>query len=159
MAEIISQIQAGEPYALALLVSGFSVLATVYSLRLQYRVWKWPYVWGTLERGGLQKVNSASVVSEQDYRADVSYTYEVGGKSYTGSRLSSMPITASHNATAVLERQLQGIEREGDKVKVYHDPKKPQKSFLIKGSPTQLIVTFGCLFLAVAVSLKCLREL
>lgn len=55
-----------------------------------------------------------------------------------------MAVVASHNAQAILHRQLESVETRGeDQVKVYVNPENPRKSCLINGSPAQLPVTLG----------------
>jgi hypothetical protein len=143
-----------DPLAIALVTCCVMVISTIYSLWYQYRVKNWPYVWGELEGAGLEKFGHENVKSDQEYRNKVSYHYEVKGKKYKGDRLSAMIVIASHNAKGVLEVQLRGIERRADKVKVYYNPAKPRKSYLINGSKGQVIFTVLMGVFAVAVTFR-----
>ncbi|MEE4361551.1 MAG: DUF3592 domain-containing protein [Pseudomonadales bacterium] len=133
------------PAAWSLLVSGFCVLAGLYSLLYQSRVRGWPWVWGILEGAAVKEAGGAEwAKAGQEYLATVRYLYEVNGRQFVGTRLSAMAMMASHNARALLDRQLEGVERRGDdQVKVYFDPRDPGQSYLINGSKTQLLVTLG----------------
>ena len=153
-----SKIASGDAYAIALCITVFCAIACIYSLYFQYRVWNWPSVWGKLLEADVEKIGGTDLVkSEQDYAANVGYTYTVKGRSYTGNRLSAMSVMASHNAQAVLHKQLKGIEVNSGKVRVYYNPFRPSKSFLIRGSGYQ--VTFTILMLAgtVVVSMRLLQ--
>jgi hypothetical protein len=155
---LVDKIQNTDPLAIAYLISIFCFLACIYSLYFQYKVKKWPSCLGTLIHGEVSKFGAnENELSEQDYSAEVRYEYEVNGKKYVGNRLSAMVVIASHNARAVLSKQLEGIERQGDKVKVYYNPNRAYKSFLINGSKIQVIFTISMLLFALAVSLRCLE--
>ena len=121
-------------YALAML--GYSF---VYQLRIR----TWPSTRGTLTKATLGKVGGTDlVVSRQEYAASALYEFDVGNITYRGSRISPWVLLASHNARFFLEKQLRGIERyEDGRVKVFFNPKNPNKSFLIRPSAPGLAVT------------------
>jgi Protein of unknown function (DUF3592) len=153
---LISQIQEGNKLAIALSVSGVCALASLWSLFFQYRVWNWPYTYGELLGSEVKAVGGKEwAKTDQDYHAVVDYRYQVNGIEYAGNRLSAMAMVASHNAKALLARQLKGVEFQEDQVKVYFNPENPKKSFLIRGSLTQVVVTligFG-IFFSIAVQM------
>lgn len=149
-----------DPEAIAFCVTGFCVLASVYSLFYQYKVSQWPSVWGVLKQGGVQKFGGPeSKVSDQSYVAKVKYSYEVQGESFEGSRLSAMTVVSSHNAQQLLKNQLKGVEKHGNKVKVYFNPNRPEKSFLINGSKFQVILTLAMMALMTSASVKILSKM
>jgi hypothetical protein len=147
---LISQIQEGNKFTITLGVSSFCTLATLWSLFYQYRVWNWPFTYGVLLGGEVKAVGGREwAKTDQNYHAVVDYRYKVNGIEYAGNRLSAMAMVASHNAKALLAKQLKGVEYQGDQVKIYFNPENPKKSFLIRGSLTQVIVTlvgFGISF-------------
>jgi len=148
---LISKILSGDTLAIAFCVAGFSVLATWYSFYFQYRVWNWPWVWGELLKGEVGRLGSGS---DRTYLARVEYKYTVDGQEYTGHRLSAM--SGSGNVTGLLETQLAETETNDDgKVKVYYNPKRPQKAFLIRGARRQVILTFLYFLGAFAVTVRC----
>lgn len=155
---LVAKIQAGDEKSLAFCITLFCVIGCVFSICFQYRVWRWPFVWGELIEAGIEKAGGTDLVkSEQDYIANTNYTYTVGSKEYTGKRISAMAIMASHNARGVLARQLKGIEISNNKVKVYYNPKNPQKSYLIRGSVFQVVFTAAMLLGMLAVSYRLLE--
>ena len=156
---LVTQLQNGNPYALGLLISGLSALAILFSLWRQYQVWNWPWVWGEMRKSGLTKATPASTPSDHSYMVELEYLYKVNGHSYAGKRLSAMQVVTSHNARALLQRQLDGVEAEGERVKVYYDPATPEQSFLIKGSWIQIVSSLCFLFIAFSVASKCLSSL
>jgi len=149
------------PAAWFLLLSGFCVLAGLYSLIFQYRVRHWPYVWGVLQGAAVQETGATEWTnSDQAYRAKVRYVYEVNGSRFEGHRLSAMTVVASHNAQALLQQQLERVERRGEeKAKVYFDPKNPTKSYLINGSMTQLLVTLALIAFMIWVGFLAMAKL
>jgi len=151
---------AGDPFAIGACVAAFCAAACVYSLFFQYRVWHWPHVWGVLGVAGKkQTLSSGTSMADRQYVARVSYTYDVDGQAYEGHRLSAMQVEASHNARAVLDAQLKGIERQDGRVKVYYKPGNPAKSYLIRGSLTQVVLTAGMMAAAIAVCHRFLEKM
>jgi hypothetical protein len=86
-----------------------------------------------LVTAGLSRFGATTwATTDQEYVTKALYQYRVGGVSYEGQRISPWVIVASHNARVVLEKQMASIQRlSGDKVKVFYNPKRPQKSYLV----------------------------
>lgn len=140
--EFIRDFQNKNPQAIALIFTIFCSLACVYSLILQLRIWRWPFVWGRLIEKKVTTFGNENSLSDQKYQNVVGYRYTVAGKEYQGKRLSAMVIVASHNSRGLLNNQLKAIQLRGNEVKVYHHPKRHNKSYLIKGSKAQFLSTF-----------------
>ena len=157
---ILLKLQNKDPIAIAFAVSSFCTLASIYSLYYQYLVRHWPFVWGELKHKEVDKFGGTeSVKSDQDYAVDVKYTYTVNDKDYLGNRLSAMVVITSHNLKQLLQKQLKGVETSNGKVKVYYNPKKPQKSFLINASKFQVTFTLAMMIFMFLISIKCLYKL
>ncbi len=132
--------------ALFVVVTFFCLFAGIYSLIYQLRVSRWPSVWGTLSHARTQELGGSEILeAKRDYRNRVSYSYNVNGKTYQGHRLSGMTVVTDHNAKALLENQLKGVKKKDGKVKVYYNPAKPSKSYLINGSVYQVVFTLAML--------------
>ena len=126
----------------------YAFLICGYSLIFQLLIRSWPGTKGQLLQLGLDKFGASNILAEQDYHADALYTYQVGTKTYQGKRVSPWIIIASHNARAVLKRQLSKVQTYPDgKVKVFYKPSNPAKSWLILPSKFGLVMTilFGFL--------------
>jgi len=101
----------------------FTVFGICYTPFDFIRVAKWPYTEGKLIKAEVTYFCS-------NYQPEVEYSYEVDGKSYNGKRLSRLMAYGMNEAA--YERQLEGIEYITENtVRVYYDPKKPKKSYLI----------------------------
>ena len=119
----------------------FSVML-FYSLLYQIRVARWPGTRGELTDEKLDVFGYAFDPSEKEYKASVSYTYEVDGKQYAGKRLSPWVFITNKNAKTLLNKQLDTIFRHSDgTVTVYYHPDKPEKSYLLKPGLTGKIIT------------------
>jgi hypothetical protein len=120
----------------------YTFLICAYSVIIQIRIRNWSNTKGELKHMGVDKFGASSILSEQDYRADALYTYQVEGKTYHGKRISPWIIIASHNAQFVLKRQLSKIETFADKkIKVFYKPSNPKKSWLILPSKFGVLMT------------------
>ena len=115
-----------------------------YSLIFQLRTRTWPSTQGELIETGVEKFGATDIVrSDQDYVSGALYNYSVSGTAYEGTRISPWVIVASHNAKFILEKQISSIQKFPDgKVKVFYNPKKPKKSFLIIASKVGIFITF-----------------
>ena len=93
----------------------------------------WPYTFGELENIGVSRFGAKEFVrSEQDYISKAMYQYKVSGVTYDGTRVSPWIIVSSLNSRGLLEKQMASVQRTTDgKVKVFYNPNKPQKSYLI----------------------------
>ena len=83
----------------------------------------------------------------------------MGDVSFRGKRLSAMVVVDSHNAKQLLNKQLKGIVIKDEKVKVFYNPKKPNKSFLINGSYTQVIFTVAMMIFMGLITIRCIERL
>lgn len=141
MEEFIDEVLAGDPQSIFLLVSWYFLLTASWSFLYCLRIRSWPSVTGVLKGKSLFSGYPDNVVSDQNYVAKVDYSYEVNGERYDGNRLSPFQMMVSHNARALLKLQMRGIEHCGpDQVRVFYNPRRPGKSFLIKPSPFGLLV-------------------
>jgi hypothetical protein len=113
-----------------------------YSVFFQLLIRSWPSTKGQLKHLGLNKFGAAIALSDQDYRADSLYSYEIEGKSYQGKRISPWVIIASHNAKFVLKNQLSNVDTFPDgQVRIFYKPSNPTKSWLILPSKIGVVVT------------------
>ena len=91
-------------------------------------VMKWPYVIGELKTAGTGPLGEPGQVA-----ARIEYVYEIEGIEYAGRRLSMW--TASGHVKKTIAKQLAKIEYVGkNRVKVYYNPRKPAKSYLVRES-------------------------
>ncbi|WP_339723022.1 DUF3592 domain-containing protein [uncultured Paraglaciecola sp.] len=113
-----------------------------YSVLFQLRIRRWPSTKGHLKHLGLDKFGAAIILSDQDYRSDALYSYQIAGKTYQGKRISPWVIIASHNAQFVLKKQLSKVQTFPDgRVKIYYNPANPGKSWLILPSQFGVFAT------------------
>lgn len=121
----------------------YALVLCLYSFVFQARTRSWPWVAGELLKAEVEEFGGRDlVVSEQDYTSEALYRYRVDDQELEGSRISPWVFVASHNARAVLKKQLESIQHlpEGG-VKVFYNPRKPQKSYLIVAGRLGLLVT------------------
>ena len=120
----------------------YFLLACSYSVWQQLATWRWPWTRGDLLQLSSDALSPAFTPDDINYTNKAVYTYQVGGKTYHGSRISPWVFTANHNARVLLNRQQKKIARlPGGQVRVYYRPDKPAKSFLIIASKTGVLVT------------------
>ena len=121
----------------------YAFIILLYSLMRQIKTASWPNTYGELFNGNAKIFGGTQwVKSNQDYVASTHYSYVVNGKEYQGHRLSPWVVVASHNAKFILEKQLRSVQKHSDgKVTVYYNPRKPEKSFLIKPGIRGQIIT------------------
>ena len=145
VSEMFDLAAAGDTQGIWFWAAVYAALVCGYSVFHQLRVRRWPSTMGRLERLGLRKFGATEWArSEQDYVGDALYTYRVDGTLYEGSRVSPWVVVASHNARALLSWQQRGVEHgEDGGVRVYYDPARPGKSFLIVPGRVGLVVTVG----------------
>lgn len=121
----------------------YTLIVCSYSVIFQLRTRCWPSVEGQLAELGVEKFGATDLIkSDQDYISNALYTFNVSGVDYDGTRISPWIFVASHNAKFVLEKQMSSIQRlPNGKVKVFYNPKKPQKSYLIIAGKVGLCIT------------------
>ena len=121
----------------------YMLCVCTYSLIFQIRMRYWPYTFGELKNIGVARFGAKVIVkSEQDYISKAMYQYRVSGVTYDGTRVSPWIIVASHNSRGLLEKQMTSIQRSADgRVKVFYNPNKPQKSYLIIAGQMGIAIT------------------
>ncbi len=121
----------------------YALVLCLYSFVIQVRTRSWPWAPGALQEAGVEQVGGRDpATSDRDYTSKALYHYSVDGQQLEGTRISPWVFVASHNARAVLEKQLQAIQHlpQGG-VKVFYNPSKPDKSYLIVAGRVGLLVT------------------
>ncbi|WP_077340242.1 DUF3592 domain-containing protein [Pseudocolwellia agarivorans] len=123
----------------------YALVVCLYSLIRQVLIKQWPVTKGVLQNASVKKSGDAElIVSEQNYKVDSLYTYQVCEKEYQGTRVSPWIIVASHNAKSLLTKQLSYIQKNEDgTVNVFYNPKKPKKSYLVKPGLFGMVVTLA----------------
>gem|GEM_PF-495812 len=117
-------------------------IACFYSLIFQIRMRCWPFVYGELLEVEVDKFGASISTSDQDFVARALYRYKVSGVNYDGTRVSPWLMLVSYNLRFLLEKQMSYIQRSSDgKVKVFYNPNKPQKSFLIIAGKVGIVIT------------------
>ena len=117
------------------LVAGYFFICGISGLLYWRRVRAWPQVSGQLIKSEIESVGLDLQTRDMNYHANLRYQYSVGGIDYEGKRLSPIQIVASTNMRALLRWQMRYItylEAGKDRIAVFYNPKKPQKSYLIK---------------------------
>ena len=114
-----------------------------YSLIFQLRTRSWPFTTGELVEAEVEKFGATDPVkSNQEYVSKALYRFTVSGVDYEGTRISPWVFVASHNARAILKKQMSAIYHYPDgKVKVFYNPGNPQKSFLIVAGRVGIFIT------------------
>jgi hypothetical protein len=139
---------------LAMFAAGiFFILWGGYEIMAGYASKKWPSAEGKVTSSYVQKqVRSIKDGSKKPtYYPKIRYQYSVGGKSYTGERISFSGGEGGEEkseAQAVVDRYL-----SGQKVIVYYDPKNPERAVLEKGFTWKTFMPFaaGLGFLVVGI--------
>ena len=108
------------------------LLAMASVALLEYSSTFWPKTVGVMQRGSAVRRDSSILGG----RSEAAYTYEVGGKNYTGQRVGFDP---SSREVPVLGVKDPRPPREGDEVHVYYLPFLPSFSLLVPGAPKSLI--------------------
>jgi hypothetical protein len=115
-----------------LLVVWFALAFTSYVRRAR----KWPSVRGRIVRSGAEEyqdnLRGSDDIVRTYYKPCVIYTYEVGGREYSGDRI-AMGITTSATSARPAERTAAKYP-VGREVDVYYNPQVPSESVLRPGS-------------------------
>ena len=121
----------------------YTLIVCTYSLVFQIRTRYWPSTLGELNDIRVKRFGPKVLITyQQDYTSKALYQYEVSGVTYEGTRISPWVFVASHNARFVLEKQMASVQRTTDgKVKVFYNPKNPQKSYLIIAGRMGIAIT------------------
>jgi hypothetical protein len=146
----------GGIFVLALLVLG--IYLVVFSLRSKKKAEEsqdWPAVPGSITAAEVKR----SVNRDEDgnesyaYYPKVEYTYQVGGETLTGKRLTFGGQVAQKNPASVQKN----LERYpvGGQVTVYYDPVKPSDAVLERqavGMKWSLVIGIICLVLSLCIA-------
>lgn len=139
---------AGDTRAVWFLAAAYTLIVCAYSLVYQLRMRNWSRTHGKLEGHEVTPFGTSGwPLSERSYKARAQYRYEVGGREYTGTRVSPWDVVASHNLRGVLRWQLRGLSfDENGRVVVFFNPRRPRKSVLILPSVGGMFATalIGC---------------
>lgn len=130
---------------LFIVVGVASLCAGIWNLARSLRSASWPSTSGVIDRA---EMGSNSDDDGVTYSADVTYHYEVGGTSYTGTRLSFGTMSASSDyARRILDRYPVGAT-----VRVYYSPDDPASAVLETGihGGTWICFSIGAMFILVA---------
>ncbi len=135
--------EAGEPKGVWFWVAVYTLTTCLYSVYFQLRTRFWPSTRGQLAYADIKKLGGSEWArAEQEYVTNALYEYEVAGKRYQGSRVSPWIMVASGGARFILQRQLASVKRFGDgSVRVFYNPQKPEKSYLIVAGKTGILIT------------------
>lgn len=136
-------------------IGAFAVAAGVNMLGVTRKAQAWPTTPGRIvERGVGEATTTASSRAGRYYEPKVKYTYSVGGKEYSGTRIDFN--RAAYNKDSAEKR----VAELPEQVTVSYDPQAPSESVLQPGGaglPT-LVIVFGGL-LAVAGAAMALSNL
>lgn len=143
----LNGLMAGDAAAIAQAAAGYFVLMGLWGVIHMYRVSRWPSVTGTVLSQGL-KGGDMAVDDETLFRLKVLYRYVVDGRVYENDQINSLHIGLSYNLRHLLRWQLRFVDwQDDDRVRVYHHPSKPQKSYLVVPGWRQLsfasVLCFG----------------
>ena len=125
--------KAGEKQAIIFFIALYCFLIMSISLFGQWRMRQWPSTIGKLITAGTRVFGAHDLSpSDTQYRANALYEFEIRGKKYQGKRVSPWIFITNKNASAILEHQLNSIDRQGDRVRIFYNPDNPKKSTLLK---------------------------
>ncbi len=133
----------GDKQSLLLIAAVYMLLVCGYSVLYQVRMSRWPGVSGKLRYLDIELFGARErALPNRQYHADALYEYRVDGRSYENSKISPWVMVASHNVRFLLHRQLRRVSvgPEGEVI-VYYNPRRPQKSALIKPGPVGQWIT------------------
>jgi len=138
----------GELQGIWFWASCYMLVVCLYSTYFQIQTRFWASTVGKIHNLGLKKLSHSNDLSEQQFRGNALYSYNVDGQTYEGTRISPWVFVTNHNAKGILLKQQAGIDMPTkDTVVVYYNPSKPKKSFLLKANKFGIVVT---VFTAVA---------
>ncbi|GAA6183361.1 MULTISPECIES: DUF3592 domain-containing protein [Alteromonadaceae] len=135
----------GEKQGVLFFVVFYLLIVCLYSFIKQILIRQWPVAKGTLLTASVEQSGVPQILlSDQEYKVNSLYAYQVSGKVYQGKRVSPWIIIASHNAKFILKTQLNKIKKNEDgSVNVIYNPKAPAKSYLLKPGVIGMVITFG----------------
>lgn len=152
MLQFFQDVLSGERATILNLIAGYFFICGIYGLLYWQHVRSWPHTSGTLIKSEIGKLGNSMRADEQRYLAKQRYQYSVGGEDYEGKRLSPIQILASVNMRALLHWQMRYItylDKDKTKVAVFFNPKKPQKSYLIRPLRAEPFIYAGFVILPI----------
>jgi uncharacterized protein DUF3592 len=111
----------------SLMVSAFDGLM-VHNAFKQYESGDYPFVTGTITRSEVTVQHGSK--GGISYGVNINYRYEVGGQTFTGTRLRYNNVSSSNESAA---NDIVNAHPVGATVKVYYNPGDPQESLLFNG--------------------------
>lgn len=132
-----------EPQGVLFWAAVYTFVVCSYSVLFQIRTRSWPVAEGELVQAGVRMFGPRDLVlSNQDYVSKALYHYRMSGVVYEGTRVSPWIFVASYNMRFILEKQMSSVQQcPNGKVKVFYNPKKPQKSYLIIAGKVGIVIT------------------
>jgi Protein of unknown function (DUF3592) len=129
-----------DTFPMALLVKLF--IAGVFAVLavLMWRGWQdrqaspgWPWVEGTITKAETKRSvdDPHGEITHAGWLLVIRYDYQVNGQRYTGDRVKALPEQFFSEESAQNALKAYGV---GQRVKVYHDPAKPQSAVLQPGA-------------------------
>lgn len=132
----------GGPQGVGFWIVVYAFAVCAYSLAGQWRSRRWPDTRGELAESGVKHLGGSDYHTDQDHVTNVRYHYRVQGMDYIGNRVSPWVFVTNHNARGVLQKQLSFMQHLPDGgVKVFYNPARPQKSFLVLPGRIGMMVT------------------
>lgn len=120
----------------------YTTVACIVSFVIQIKIMRWPSVIGTLIKLEIGGSGSEQAVQQRDNFLEAEYRYDIAEESYTGKRVSPTVIWTLGGLKCLLKRQIDAVEKLPDgKVRLFYNPKAPQKSYLIRPSKIALGMT------------------
>lgn len=148
MENFITRLKSGEPESWLLAFAVYSLIVGTYSIVFYLRISRWPSVVGELNQAVTTGLTRSAALSDRNYTAEVSYRYQIGGDEYHGNRLSPFLVVASHNLRFLIRQQMRGIKAcAGGGVRVFYNPRRPEKSYLIAPHASGYAVILSVMFL------------
>ena len=137
------------------IIADYFFICSIYGLLYWRHVQAWPQVSGKLVNSAVDSIGLNMRADEVTYVAKVQYQYNVDGQQYEGKRLSPIQIIASTNMRALLRWQMRYITYlDNGEVAVFYNPKKPQKSYLIKHLRIEPFLYAACFILPIVFWLR-----
>jgi len=117
-----------------MLVGVIVTISGIVALIRANKTKNWPAADGQVNEAHIEERRTNYTVNHQrrtrlTYEPVVSYTYQVGGSTYTGHKIQEIPSSYDQG-------KAEGVAAgypAGGAVKVYYDPQKPEKAVLVPG--------------------------
>ena len=105
----------------------------LFSLGRLVRIRRWPGVQGELLARGARPIGADLLPSQRDHIPWARYRYEVDGVGYEGRCVSPWQFSGSGLAAGapLLQTRLIPVQA-GGRVTVYHDPRRPQRAYVLR---------------------------